>query len=444
VSEINGPMIEDVSSIKKKIIFDIPWDDVRRELDMAYQKIGKTARIKGFRSGKIPRNLLEKFYGADVMGEVVSSLVNRHYWDALQKNTIAAVSQPEIEQQGIETGKNFVFTATVEVEPQIDPVGYKGLDLEKMVPVVSDAEVEERLQQMRKMFAVLESVADGRGVQSGDFATISFEGTVDGEKPPEMRSENHLLEIGSGSFVPGFEEQLVDAKKGEIKHIEVVFPEDYQAASLAGKKAEFSVEIKDIRTSVLPELDDKFLEKFGGRYASLEEFRADIRNRNEEEKLQRLNSNFIKQINDKLLELNAFEVPELFVEQQIYSMVENAHNRMISEGMDHKKAEELAASLVPHFRDEAVRIVKSTILIDKIANKESIAATDQELESRIREFAHQRSQDYETFRKSLDKDGLAENVRRELISSKTYDFIEANANVTLLDAGLIGSGDAGQ
>jgi trigger factor len=442
VNETTAPTIEDVSSIKKKMSFDIPWEEVKRELDAAYQKVGKTAKIKGFRPGKVPRAMLEKFYAAEVQGEVAYSLVNRHYWDAVQKNAVTAVSQPQIEQEGIEAGKNFVFTATVEVEPQVDPVGYRGLDLEKLVPIVSDEEVEERLQQMRKMFSVLQNAEDDRGVRTGDFVTIDFEGSVDGEKKPEMKSENHLLEIGSGSFIAGFESQLVEARKGETRHIEVVFPEDYHAADLTGKKAEFVVNVKDIKTSVLPELDDAFLEKLGGRYASIDAFRADIRKRYEEEKKQRLHSDFIRQINDKLLALNSFDVPEFFVEQQIYSMVENAHNRMISEGMDHKKAEELAPSLVSHFRDEAVKIVKSTILIDKIAHKESIFATDEELESRIREFARQRSQDYEAFRKSLDKDGLAENIRGELVSRKTYEFIEANANVTLREEGVVESGDA--
>lgn len=443
MNEMNQPKIEDVSPIKKKITFDVPWQDVKHELDAAYQKVGKTARIKGFRPGKVPRSMLEKFYRQDVEADVVANLVNHYYWDALQKNRIAAVSQPEIEQPGIEADKNFVFSATIEVQPQVEPVGYKELELEKQEPIVADAELEASLEQMRQMMAVLKNVDDERGVQKGDFVTISFEGALDGDKLPELKSENHLLEIGSGSFVPGFEDQLIDARKGTVKNIEVVFPENYQAAHLAGKNVAFTVDVKDIKIKELPDFDEKFLNNFG-KYDSLEDLRADVRRGIAEGKKQRAETAFIRQISDKLLEKNVFDVPEAFVQQQIYFMVTDAKNRMVSEGMDPKKAEELAANYSGHFRDEATKVVKTTILLEKIAEKESISVTDEEVEMRIRELAMQRSQDYETYRKSLESDGLLENIRGEQINRKTYEFIEANSKVTVLEAGQIESGDVEQ
>jgi trigger factor len=443
VSEIIEPKIEDVSSIKKKIFFDIPWDDVKNELDAAYKKAGKTARIKGFRPGKIPRNILEKYYRQDVEEDVVANLINGHYWEVLQKNNIAAVSHPQIEQDGIEAEKNFTFTATVEIEPQIDPVGYKGLELEKQVPVVTDDELEANLQQMRQMMAVLEDAEEGRGVKTGDFVTIGFEGALAGEKLPELKADSHLLEIGSGSFIPGFEEQLIDSEKGATRNIEVIFPDDYQAAHLAGKKVAFAVEIKGIRVKRLPDLDEKFIKNFG-KYASLEELKGDVRVRLEVEKKRRFDVAFAKLITDKLLEKNIFEVPEVYIEQQIRYMASDAYTRMVSEGMEPRKAEELSANLSGHFRDEATRIVKSTILLDKIAKKESVSVTDEEVEARIREFSHQQSQNYDAFRKSLDKDGVVENIREELVSRKTYEFIEANANVTLREVEKIESGETDQ
>lgn len=438
--EMNQPKIEDVSPIKKKMTFDIPWQDVRHELDAVYQKVGKTARIKGFRPGKVPRAMLEKFYRQDVEADVVANLVNHFYWDALQKNSIAAVAQPEIEQAGIEVEKNFTFSATVEVQPQVEPVGYKEMELEKQAPIVTDAELEASMEQMRQMMAVLKNVEDGRGVQKGDFVTISFEGALEGDKLPELKSENYLLEIGSGSFVPGFEDQLIDARKGTVKNIEVVFPENYHAANLAGKNVAFTVEIKDIKIKELPDFDDKFIKNFG-KYTTLDDLRTDVRRGIGEDKKKRAETAFIRQISDKLLEKNSFDVPEAFVQQQIYFMVTDAQSRMVSEGMDPKKAEELAVNYSGHFRDEATKVVKTTILLEKIAEKESISATDEEVENRIREFALQRSQDYETYRKSLEKDGLLENIRGELVNRKTYEFIEASAKVTLLEVEKIESGD---
>lgn len=443
MTEMNEPKIEDVSSIKKKITFDVPWQDVKHELDAVYQKVGKTARIKGFRPGKVPRNMLEKFYRQDVEADVAVNLINKYYWDALQKNGIAAVAQPEIEQAGIEAEKNFTFSATVEVHPQVEPVGYKEMELEKQEPIVTDAELEASMEQMRQMMAVLKNAEGDRGVQKGDFVTINFEGALEGNKLPELKSENYLLEIGSGSFVPGFEDQLIDTRKGAVKNIEVVFPENYQAAHLAGKNVAFAVEIKDIKIKELPDFDDNFIKKFG-KYESIDDLRADVRRGIGEDKKKRAETAFIRQISDKLLEKNTFDVPEAFVQQQVYFMATDAQSRMVSEGMDPKKAEELAMNYSGHFRDEASKVVKTTILLEKIAEKESITATDEEVENRIRELARQRSQDYETYRKSLEKDGLLENIRGELINRKTYEFIEANAKVTLREAEKMESGDAEQ
>jgi len=430
VSESVEPCIENVNPVKKRISFDVPWEAVKSELDDAYHRVGKTAKLKGFRSGKIPRNILEKYYSKAVETETVSNLINRHYWDAIRKNKIPVVSQPVIEHRTIESEKSFTFTATVEVEPDIDPVGYTGLDLEKPIPVVTDAEVDASLEQMRQMFAVLENVEEERGIQTGDFVTINFEGSVEGKKLPELKAENFLLGIGTKTFIPGFEEQLLGLNKGGTKDIVVRFPDDYHISHLRGKDAEFSVEIKDLRVKKVPEIDDDFLNNFD-KYQSIQDLRNAVKQRIEEEKKKRFQVAFEKSVSNKLLEKNVFEAPEVFVERQIAYMLDDAKNRMVSEGMDVKKAEELLTGLHDQFRDEAIKIVKTSILLDRIARKESITAHDEEVENRIKEFAMQQSQDYETLRKSMEKDGLIENVRSEIVNLKTYEFIEAHANLTL-------------
>lgn len=430
MSEPIEPRVEDLNSVKKRILFDVPWHDVQNELDAAYHKVGKTAKVKGFRPGRIPRNILERYYRQDVEDETVSNLINRHYWEAIQKNKIPVVSQPVIEQKGIESEKDFTFTATVEIEPEIEPTSYTGLDLEKPVPVVTDAEVETNMEQMRQMFAVLEDVVEDRGLQKGDFVTIAFEGTLAGKKLQELKAENYLLEIGEQKFIPGFEEQLLGLKKGEKRTIMVHFPDNYQMAQVASKDVEFAVEIKDVRIKKLPAIDEQFLKNFN-QYHSIEELRADVKKRIEKEKEKRFKTAFQRNISDKLLENNLFEIPDVFVEQQTFYMVNDAQNRMVSEGLDPKKAEELAMSLRDHFRDEASKIVKTSILLDRIARKESIVANDDEIDNRIKEFAAQRSQNYQTLKETFEKDGLMENIRTEIINLKTYEFIEANANLKI-------------
>lgn len=430
MSDISAAVkIEDISSVKKKLSFDIPWVDVKMELEAVYRKVGRTAKIKGFRPGKIPRAILEKHYREDAEGETVTNLINRYYWETLQQKDIPAVTQPKIDQGGIEAEKDFSFSATVEVEPVVVPKDYADLELEKEDPDVTDQEFEARMVEIRQMFATMEEIAEERGIRMGDFATIDFAGTLAGEQLKELKSDNHTLEIGSKTFIPGFEEQLVDLKQGETKTVSVKFPDDYNAAHLAGKEVEFTVHLKGIRVKKLPEIDEEFVKNFE-RFESLEALRAEVRKSVGEEKKRRIALEFEKQISDKLLEKNDFEVPDSFVERQIYYMMVDTQRRMAAGGMEPKKAAELSMNLRDHFRDEAAKIVKTALLLKAIAEKEALRAEEDEVETRIREIAAQRAQDYETLLKTLEKDDMVDNIKSEILNQKTYEFLESKAKVT--------------
>ena len=430
MSDINAAVkIEDISTVKKRLSFDIPWADVKNELDSVYRKVGKKAKVRGFRPGRIPREILEEHYREEVEEETVSNLVNRYYWETLQEKKIPAVMQPEIEQKGIEAEKNFTFSATVEVEPAVEPRDYVGLELEKEEPVVTGEDLEARMQEIRQMFATMEEVSEDRGIIAGDFVTLDFACALAGEPLKELKSENYLLEIGSKTFVPGFEEQVIGMKKGDTKSVAVQFPENYHAAHLAGKDVEFAVMIKGIRIKKIPEIDEQFIKNFE-KYESLEALRDDVRKNLEEEKKRKIAVAFQRQISDRLLEKNAFEVPDSFVERQIYFMMSDTQRRMVSGGMDPKKAAEFSFKLHDQFREEAARIVKTVLLLKGIAGKEGLTAGDDEVEKHIREIAAQRAQDYEALKKSLEKDDLIDNIRSEILNRKTYAFLEAKAKVT--------------
>lgn len=420
--------IDDISSVKKKLSFDIPWAEVKDELDAVYRKVGKKAKVKGFRPGKIPRGILEAQFREEAEEETVSNLVNRFYWKALQEKEIPAVTQPEIEQKGIEAEKNFTFSATVEVEPAVEPRDYLNLELEKEEPVVTEEELEARMQEIRQMFSTMEEITEDRAILAGDFVTLDFAGTVAGEQLKELKSENYLLEIGSKTFIPGFEEQVIGMRNGESKFVTVTFPENYHAAHLAGKDVEFTVLIKGIRIKKLPEIDEQFVKNFE-RYETLEALRDDVRKNLEEEKKRKIDAAFERQISDRLLEKNAFDVPESFVERQIYYMMSDTQRRMVSGGMDAKKAAEFSFKLHDQFREEAAKIVKTVLLLKAIAGKEALTAGDDEVEKKIREIASQRAQDYDALKKSLEKDDLVDNIRSEILNRKTYEFLEGKAKV---------------
>jgi trigger factor len=421
--------IEDISPVKKKLSFDVPWADVKTELDTVYRKVGRTAKIKGFRPGKIPRAILEKFYREQAEEETVTNLVNRYYWEAVEEKNIPSVTRPQIEQTGIEPEKVFAFSATVEVEPTIEPKDYLGLELIREDPVVTDEDLEARLQEIRQMFATMEDLDEDRGAVAGDFVALDFAGSVAGELYKELKSENYLLEIGSKTFVPGFEDQLIGMKKGESRSINVKFPENYNAAHLAGKDVEFNVHMLGIRVKKLPEIDAEFVKNFE-RYESLDALKADVRKNLEEEKKRKIAAEFDRSIGEKLLMKNEFDVPESYVERQIYYMMSDTQRRMISSGMDPKKAAEFSFKLHDQFREEAAKIVKTSLLMTSIARKELLTVDDQEAENEVREIALQRGQDYESFKKTLEKDGLMENIKNEILARKTYEFLASKAVIT--------------
>ncbi len=438
MSDISAAVkIEDISSVKKKLSFDIPWADVKNELDMVYRKVGKTAKIKGFRPGKIPRAIIESYYREQAEEETVTNLVNRYYWEALKEKEIPSVTPPKIEQNGIEAEKDFSFSATIEVEPSIDPKDYLGLELEREEPVVTEEDLDARMLEIRKMFATMEDLNEERGVTEGDFVTLDFSGSIAGKVLKELSAENHLLEVGSKTFVPGFEDQLIGLKKGETKTIDVKFPPDYNVSHLGGKDVQFNVNVKGIRIKKIPEIDDNFVKNFE-KYESLDALKADIRESLEAEKKRKVAAEFEKSIGEKLLTKNDFDIPESYIERQIYFMMSDMQRRMVSGGMDPKKAAEFAFRLHDQFREDATKNVKIALLIKHIARKEGLTVVDEEVDNQVREIASQRAQDYESLKASLVKDDLLDNIRNEILDRKTFEFLSSKATITV--ATVMGNG----
>lgn len=421
--------IEDLSSVKKKLSFEILWPDVKKELDSVYKTVAKSARIRGFRPGKVPRNVLEMHYGKHAEEETISNLITKHYTDAVEKNNILAVAQPVIDQNGIKKDENFLFDATVEIQPVIDPKDYTALNLEKEELDVTEADIEARLDQIRQMYATVEDVETDRTLANGDLAAISFEGKLDGEVRKELVSEDHLLEIGSGSFVAGFEEQLVGMKKGESKDITVTFPEDYGAKDVAGKEVLFSVALKTIREKVLPELDEEFIKNFE-KYESLEGLKADIKKSLEEEGDARIKTDIRNSIIDKVLENNEFEIPSAWVERQVYTMMLDARQRMMQNGMPNDKASEISYNLHDGFKDQAEKLVKASFVLQEIAKKESIEVTEEDVDERLNFLGQRYGQDHDSVKKFYETNNMIDRLKDELLDQKVIDFIEGKATVT--------------
>ncbi len=424
--------IEDVSPIKKKMLFDISWLEVKKELDTVYREVAKKAKIKGFRPGKVPRDIIESLYKEHAEEEAISNMVNRYYWEALKENKINAVAQPDIDQKGIEAEKNFVFTAIVEVEPTIDPIGYVGLELEKEKHDVKDSDIEARLEEIRDMFSTMEEVEVDRGVSEGDFVVIDFEGFVQGNPVKEMKAENYLLEVGSKRFVPGFEEQLIGIRKNKTEQITIKLPDDYHVKNLAAEEVMFSVTLKNIKEKKLPEVDDKFIKNFD-KYESLHDLKKDIRKTLEEENIAKENSAFKSLIIEKLLECNQFEVPQAFVNRQVSYMIDDMQKRLVMRGMKRDESPERYKELYDLYKDEAAKIVRTILLLKNIGEKVAITVSDQEIEEKIRELAQLRGQNYDSLKESLQSGNMIEDIRNEIMNTKVFGFIEDKAKVEIVE-----------
>ena len=430
MSETNSAVrIEDISPVKKKIEVEISWPDVKQELDDVFRKIGKTAKIKGFRQGKIPRPVLERFYKEYAEEETINNLVNRYFWKAVEDQKVVPLSQPQIDQQGIVSENPFAFSATIEVEPVIDPQDYLGLSLERQEMDVADSDVDVRIHQLQEMYSTMEEVTEERAVAAGDFVTIDFQGFIEGKPRKDMQSENYLLEIGSRSFIPGFEDQLVGMKVGEEKEIALNFPADYQEKSLAGKEVVFKVALKGLKEKKLPELNEDFVKNFD-KYEKFADLRADIVKAIGEENRERANADLRTAMIKTMLEKNPFEVPDSLVERQIYHMMADTHRRMSMRGMDPKVAAEVIPKLRDMYKEEAIQFVRTFLLIKSIAAKENISVDEKEIDAYIGDIAKMRAQDAGTVRENLVQEGAIDHIRAELLNKKVLEFLEGKANIT--------------
>ncbi|HOI73972.1 MAG TPA: trigger factor [Syntrophales bacterium] len=433
--------IEEISPVQKKLSFDVPWEDVKKELEAAYRQVGKKAHVKGFRQGKVPRRVLEVYYKDQAEGDAVTNLVNRYYWDALQAHEIQAVAQPVIDQKGIVPDQGFSFTATVEVEPVVEPKDYIEMQLEKQEASVSEEDVDRRIEQIREMFATMGELENDRPIARGDFVTFDFQGSLDGVARDEMKADGYFLEVGSGRFIPGFEDQLVGMSKEEEKEFPITFPLEYGVPDLAGKEAIFKVKIRDIREKKLPEVNEEFVKNFE-KYENMEEFRAELRKSLGEEVEARSRAALRDQILEKLVTAHDFEIPPSFQDRQVILMMGDLQRSLMAQGMPREQASRQAFSQLEKMREEAKKVVKSILLLKKIAEIEAIDVAEEELEKRILELASRRGMPVDTLRQQLEEEERIEDIRLELRNEKVFDFIIDRGKITPVAAAAVaGAGE---
>jgi trigger factor len=419
---------EEISPIKKKISIEIPEDQVTQEVDSFYKKLGRTAKIKGFRPGKVPRNILERYFKDYAKAEVVRKLIEESYPKALSETHLEPVSPPVVDPGEFAEGKPFQYSAVIEVKPEIKLEGYTGLKIEGKREEVKDEEVEERLKALQNLHSNLKTISEVRAIQAGDYVILNYEASLGGKSLEGGKAIDFTVEVGSGQFIPAFEEKLIGLKPEEESEIEVTFPQDYGYQKWAGKTISFQVKIKEIKEKVLPLLDDEFARDLGD-YSSLGELKAKLKGEIEKEKELALERQLRDQVVDQLLEANPFEVPESLVDEQAKALVSDTKLRLASQGVVLKNLGVSEEKLQGDYKTMAQKQVRTFLLLEKIAGQEGIAATDEEAEDRLKEMSERMHQKFDAVKQYYEKNGLLPEVKAGIIRDKALSFLLEKANI---------------
>lgn len=422
--------VESLSSVKKKISFEIPAERVSAEIEKVFGQIQKRAAIKGFRKGKVPRSLVEQNYRSMMESDVLKNLFDETYFKALADHKIIPVSHPHVESDEVKRGESLKYSATVEVIPEIDVNDYKGLEVKKEKFVSDDAPVEARLNEMREGMAELKPLEEGKCAETGNFVVIDFVGSVDGIPFEGGTAESYQLELGSGRFIPGFEDQLVGVKAGEQRTVEVTFPEEYGNKDLAGKAASFAVTVKEAKVKELPELDDEFAMQFG-EFETLEQLKTKLAELHKDQETARIKADVQDRIVKALIGNNEIEVPSTLVERQLQMMLSNMKNRLAQQRLSLEMMGMDDESFKTHYRDSAESQVKGSLLLEAVAKKEGITVDDSDIEAKLRAMAEEAGQDFDRVKDFYEQNHNAkENLVAHLNEEKVLGYLLENAVVT--------------
>jgi len=410
------------SALQRELHVEVPAEVVTQETDVVIAKFQRFAKLPGFRKGKVPATVVRQRFAEDIRSELVESLVPRYFRLETEKQGLHPVSQPRVTDLHLHEGEPLRFTATFEVLPEVEVTGYSDIHVEKPEIVVTDEEVQQTLNQIREENASYSAIED-RAIQDGDFAQVAFRGVPRSEEGQPVTMDDVLVEIGGGNTLPAFTENLRGAKPGEERSFEVSYPSDFSDTRLAGKVFDYTVSVKAVKQKQLPELNDEFA-KEAGTFASLDELKQKIRESLEAEKKRHSEHQAKDKIVEELLKRNDMEVPESLVERQVDVRLERGLRALAAQGMraeDMKKMD--FGRLRAGQRDAAAREVRVSLLLDKIADKENIEVSDEEVEREIAAVARQSNQTAEAVRSRLTEDGALDRIRNRIRSEKTLEFL---------------------
>lgn len=413
-----------------KFKIEFSQEEFKEALNKAYLENREKFSINGFRKGKAPRKVIESHYGKDIFyDEALNALLEKNYFDAIKEMELDVIAQPLIESPVVNIDQPIEIVGSVEIFPEIEVKNYKGLELEKFETRIGDAEVEEELKNVQRKQARMETV-ENRKSEDGDTVIIDFEGSVDGEVFEGGTAENHELKLGSGQFIPGFEEQLVGKEAGEEVDVTVTFPEEYHAENLAGKEAVFKCKLHEIKTEILPEIDDELASDLS-EFETLEEYKKDIQEKLQKEATDRDVAMMKDRAIEKLYNENNIEAPQVMVKNELDNMIYDMDRNLATQGLSLKQYMEWMGKTVDEVKDdarpEAEKRIKTRILLKNIIRIENLTVSDEEVNQMLKDFADQYGMTEEQVKDMAGSETLS-YFREDAQTKKAIDLIYDNAN----------------
>ena len=412
--------VENLEKNMVKLTIEVSAEDLEKALQAVYMKEKGRISLPGFRKGKVPRAMIEKMYGVEIFFEdAANMLITQEYPKAVDECGADVVSRPEIDIAQMEKGKPFIFTAEVAVRPEVTLGEYKGVAVTKIDSAVTEEELNAEIDKERKSNARTITVED-RAIEDGDIAVIDFEGFTDGVAFEGGKGENHSLVIGSHSFIEGFEEQLIGRKTGEELDVNVTFPEEYHAQELAGKPAVFKVKINEVKMEELPELDDEFAQDVS-EFDTLAEYKEDVEKKLVERKIAEGKRMQESEAVDNIVEASQMEIPDVMIETQAQSMMEDFANRISQQGLSMEQYMQFSGTtmeqMLEQMKPEALKRIQSSLVLEEIAKKEDIQVSEEDIDAELDRMAKMYGMEADQLKEFMG-DSEKESMKIELAVQK--------------------------
>ena len=429
--------LEDISQVKKKLSVEIDAKEVNRKLNNAYGKIRKTTKIPGFRPGKVPRKILESYFGSQVEADVASELINESFPEAADETNAFPLGQPELEKGAVKFDEKFIYSATMEVRPEFEVKDYLGLDAEKELVSIGEDDVEKRLEQIREGNGKLESLTDPRPIQKGDFVVIDYQGFENDQPLADVKNENYYLNVGKNDIHAKFDEALIGLNMDDKKDIVVDFEEDYANVNLKGKTVRFEVSILDIKERKLPELNDEFAKNLGADFEDLDGLKQQIEKNIVTQEENRVAQDLKRRLLGRISEKTEFEVPQVLVDAEVAFSISSLQSNFERSGSSFEKAGISPEMLKQQFAPSSESRVRERLILGQIAKQDDITLTDDEFTEGLEKLAQGMGQDVETIRKYYEARGEVDILKEQMLEEKTLNYLVENAKVKEVEAGAL-------